>query len=160
VKTRTRALLVGLALLLVLGMGVHHASQYSSQWPYPDHDALASEYDQHVGSETLVFGTVQSADDGTDTAHIEVEHSDGTFEMTVEDFQADVRPGGVVQVYGPLRPEYTITADRVVVVNPAGSSTLFKYGVSLVGAALVTVLFFREWGVDVDELAFEVRDDG
>lgn len=157
-KTRTRALLVALALLLVLGMGVHHASQYSSQWPYPDHDALATEYDQHVGSDALVFGTVQSVDDGT--ARIEVEHAEGTFEMTVESFEATVQPGGVVQVYGSLEADRTITASNVVVVNPAGSSTLFKYGVSLVGAALVTVLFFREWRVDIDELAFEVRDDG
>ena len=159
-NTRTRALLVALALALVLGMGVHHASQYGSQWPYPDHDALATEYDQHLGSDTLVFGTVQSVDDGSDTARIGVDHSDGTFEMTVTDFDAEVRPSGVVQVYGPLGPDRTITADGVVVVNPAGSSLLFKYGVSVVGAALVTVLFFREWRVDVDELAFEVRDDG
>jgi len=158
VKTRTRALLVALALLLVLGTGVHYDSQYGNQWPYPDHDALASEYDQHVASDTLVFGTVQSVDD--ETARIEVQHSDGTFEMTVEDFHAGVQPGGMVQVYGLLGPDRTITASNVVVVNPAGTSTLFKYGVSLVGAALVTVLFFREWRVDVDELAFEVRDDG
>lgn len=157
-KRRTRAVLVVLVLGLVLGMGVHYDSQYSSQWPYPDHDALATEYDQHVGSDALVFGTVRSVDDGT--ARIEVDHTDGTVEMTVDDFEAAVRPGGVVQVYGTLERDRTITAGNVVVVNPAGSSTLFKYAVSLVGAALVTVLFFREWHVDVDELAFEVRDDG
>ena len=157
-KTRTRALLVALAVVLVLGAGVHYDSQYGSQWPYPDHDALATEYDQHVGSDALVFGTVQSADDGT--ARIEVYHTGGSFEMTVEKFDATVQPGGVVQVYGTLERDRTITASNVVVVNPAGSSTLFKYGVSLVGAALVTVLFFREWRVDVTELAFEVRDDG
>jgi preprotein translocase subunit SecF len=71
--------------------------------------------------------------------------------------ERSVQPGGAVQVYGTVEPDRHLAADRVVVVNPAGSSMLFKYGVSLVGALLVVVLFFRHWRFDTDGVGFEVR---
>jgi hypothetical protein len=46
------------------------------------------------------------------------------------------------------------------VVNPSGSSLVYKYGTSLVGAALVLVVFFRYWRVDWGSLSLEVREDG
>jgi hypothetical protein len=65
-----------------------------------------------------------------------------------------------MQVRGRLAPDRTVVAERVLVVNPYSWSEPYKYAVSVVGAALVLVVFFREWRPDVDALAFEVRDDG
>lgn len=155
-----RALVVVLALGLVFGMGVHYDSQYTQQWPYPSTDAIEAADDEHVGQTVFVFGTVEQVDETANSAQILVGSSDGTFGLTVVGFDAAVRPGGVVQVVGRLEPDATIDARAVRVVNPAGSSTLYKYGVSLVGAALVTVLVLRHWRIDVRTLSFEVRRDG
>jgi len=141
-------------------MGVHYESQYDDRWPYPDTDSLATGYESHVGEEVLLFGTVQSVDRGSATAQLEIEHATGTFEMTAQSFDADVRQGGVVQMTGTLEPNHVIVTETVAVVNPAGSSKLYKYGVSLVGALLVTVAFFEQWRIDRETLSFEARYDG
>lgn len=150
---------------VVVGLGVHYESADERHSPYPTTTELAEDYDAHVGADALVFGTVRDQSvRGNATppnqATIEVESDEGPFEMTVHGFDADVRRGGTVQVYGVLEPDRTMDARNVVVVNPAGSSNLYKYAISAVGAALVLVVFFREWRFDTDSLAFEVRDDG
>jgi hypothetical protein len=160
VNALARALLIVLAVGLVFGMGVHYESRYDDRWPYPDTDSLATGYESHVSEEVLLFGTVQSVDRGSATAQLEIEHATGTFEMTAQSFDADVRQGGVVQITGPLEPNHVIVTETVAVVNPAGSSTLYKYGVSLVGALLVTVAFFKQWRIDRETLSFEARYDG
>jgi hypothetical protein len=160
VNALARALLIVLAVGLVFGMGVHYESQYDDRWPYPDTDSLATDYESHVGEEVLLFGTVQSVDRGSATAQLEIEHATGTFEVTAQSFDADVRQDGVVQMTGTLEPNHVIVTETVAVVNPAGSSTLYKYGVSLVGALLVTVAFFKQWRIDRETLSFEARYDG
>jgi len=151
--------LLGIALLalLLVGMGSHYAVSYEDHWPYPTNDALYDEYDRHVGERAFVSGTVQETDPSNRTARIRFEATDGPVTLTVEGVDASVSPGGVLQVYGTLRDDRRISAANVVVVNPAGSSKAFKYGVSLVGALLVVVLFFRHWRVDTDEMGFEVK---
>lgn len=143
-----------LAAGLVFAMGVHYDVASETHWPYPDADDLAEEYDSHVGERTLLFGRVQSANAAAERARIRVEHSSGEFNMTVTGFGADVEPGGTVQVLGTLEPGYELTADRVVVVNPSGGAELLKFGLSIVGALLVLVAFFRHWRIDRDALAF------
>jgi len=160
VNALTRALLIVLAVGLVFGMGVHYESQYDDRWPYPDSDSIATEYESHVGKQVLLFGTVQSVDRDSATAQLEIAHTTGTFEMTAQRFDADVREGGVVQVLGTLEPNHVVVTRTAAVVNPAGSSKLYKYGVSLVGALLVTVLFFKHWRIDRETLTFEARYDG
>lgn len=150
---------------LLLGLCVQYDSAYDENSPYPPTDELATNYDDYVGEETLLFGTVRDievAGNATppNRATIEVDSSEGTFEMTVREFRGDVKPGGVVQVYGTLQSDRTIEATNVEVVNPAGSSNLYKYAVSAIGAILVVALFFRRWQFNADTLAFEVRDDG
>jgi hypothetical protein len=80
--------------------------------------------------------------------------------LTVREFDANVEPGGVVQVLGRLEPGRAMTPDAVAVVNPSGSSLVYKYSTSLVGAALVLVVLFRHWRVDWRSLSLEVREDG
>lgn len=156
-NSTTRVLVAAVLVGLVFVMGVHYSAQYEKHWPYPGTDDLAENYEQYVDTQALLFGTVTEVNENTNTARIRVEHSTGAFTMTVRKFDVDVRLGGVVQVLGTLQPGYTIAAENVEVVNPAGSSKLYKWGVSLVGALLIVVLFFHYWRIDVETLSFEVR---
>lgn len=146
-----------LAIGVVLGMGIHHDGEYDQRWPYPDSDDLATDYTPHVGETTLLFGTVEAVSPESRAAEVRVDHSDGSFVLTVREFAAAVEPGGVVQVYGMLESDYTIAARRVVVVNESGGAELYKYGVSVIGALLVLVTFFRHWRIDWQSKGFEAR---
>ncbi|WP_136716755.1 hypothetical protein [Halorientalis salina] len=152
-----RVLGVVLLGLLLVGMGSHYDANYENHWPYPTGDALESDYETHVGEQVFVSGTVQAVDRGNETVEILVETEQGELPLTVSGVSRDVQPGGALQVYGTVRPDTHLTADNVVVVNSAGSSRTFKYAVSLIGALLVVVLFFRHWRVDRDDIGFEVK---
>jgi hypothetical protein len=158
VKLRTRVLLAAVLVGLVFAMGVHYDSAEDEHWPYPDADRLAAEYDRYVGERALLFGTVESVSSGT--ARLSVESATGSFPLTVREFDATVEPGGTVQVLGRLGPGRTMTAEAVAVVNPSGSALVYKYGTSLVGAALVLAVVFRYWRVDWNSLSLEAREDG
>jgi preprotein translocase subunit SecF len=151
-----RFLVVGLLLLATAGLGVAADATGEQRWPYPSTDSLGTDYDEQTGETTLLFGTVESVGNGT--AQIIVEYDEGTFEMTVQNFDATVQPGGAVQVYGTLEPDRTIDAERVVVVNPAGSSLLFKYGISVVAVILFLTVFFRYWRINWQSYSLEARD--
>lgn len=152
-----RVLVAALLLGAVSLLGVHYDMVEERHWPYPDEDRLATEYEQYTGQVALLFGTVEEVHAETRTARVTVEHSTGTFSMTVREFDAAVESGGTVQVLGTLKPGHVIVAERVVVVNPAGGSTLYKYAVSLVGALLVLLVFFGHWRVNRATLSFEAR---
>lgn len=126
----------------------------------PSPSEVRADYEAHIGQQVLFWGQVQSVSSATAMAEIDVLTANGTMELTVTGFRATVQPGGNVQVYGTLRSAQTITAEKVVVVNRAGSSRLYKYGVSLVGAILVLRQFFSYWRIDRERIAFEARTDG
>lgn len=152
---------VAMAVLLVtvlFGSTVHYDMAEDDHDPYPQNEDLATDYDAHVGEQTLLFGTVQSVEN--DQVVIQVESDAAPFEMTVPNATAEVQPGGVVQVYGTLGPERVIQPERTEVVNVSGGSNTYKYGVSAVGALLVVILVFRYWTIDTEEWAIEVRADG
>lgn len=151
--------LLGIVLcgLALLGMCVHYAAAYDDRWPYPDGADLDANYENHVGERTFLFGTVQETDRANETAEILVETERGQLPLTVSGVDQAVESGGTIQVYGTVRPDRGLAAETVVVVNPAGTSKLFKYAVSLVGVLLVVVLFFRHWRVDTDKLGFRVK---
>lgn len=151
-----RFALIGLLVLATAGLGVYADATGDDRWPYPTADALGSGYDDHTGEQALLFGTVESVD--ADTAQIRVEYDEGSFQMTVQNFDASVQSGGTVQVYGTLAPDRTIDAERVAVVNPAGSSLLFKYGISVVAVILFLLVFFRYWRIDWGTYSLEARD--
>lgn len=141
----------------VVALGAYYDANDERHWPYPTEEQLDADYDRYVGERALLFGTVERIDDDAGTATITVEHSTGSFELVVRGVEADVRPAGVIQVYGTLEPDGRVTAERVVVVNPAGASKLYKYAVSTVGALLVLALFFQYWRIDRATLSFEGR---
>ena len=156
-RTSLRLLGIAVCLLLVAGMGVHFDAVDDDHWPYANATALDANYGDHVGERTFLFGTVQETDRANETVAILVETEQGQLPLTVSGVDESVNPGGVIQVYGTVRPGGRLAAENVVVVNPAGSSKLFKYAVSLVGVLLVVALFFRHWQIDVGELGFEVK---
>jgi hypothetical protein len=155
-----RLALLVLLLTGVLGLIVYYDVTEDAHEPYPSPSEIGAEYDQYVGEKVLLWGTVQSTAPSTSEARISVMTATGPMTMTVEGFDAEVSPGGSVQVYGQLKPEQRVTATNIVVVNPAGSSTTYKYVSSALGALLVLIQFFRHWRVDIKSLAFEVRADG
>ncbi|MFB6179729.1 MAG: hypothetical protein ABEI77_08405 [Halorientalis sp.] len=151
--------LVGIVVLGLLLFGVcsHVAAVYDSHWSYPTANDLATEYNSHVGEQVFLFGRVQQTNRSNGTMEIRVQADDGSFPLTVSGTDATVEPGGDVQVYGTIREDRRVSAEQIVVVNQRQASRLYKYAVSLVGAGLVVVAFFRQWQVDRDELGFEVR---
>lgn len=162
-----RGALVVVLLLAVGGLCVTYDVAEDAWSPYPSEAELDADYDRHVGETTLVFGTVERVDRDSKTARVRVEHEDGSFTLTLREFDAAVERGGIVQAYGTLEPDRTMRVSETVVVNRSGGSELYKYAVSLVGAALILLLFFRRWRVSFDppgfetrgDAAFEVRDD-
>lgn len=155
----TRVVAAVALLSLVFASGVHYDAAEPDHWPYPTPEELATAPEQHAEQRMFLIGTVERLDGTDGTARIRVESDKGPFVVEVTGFGAarDVRPGGTVQVVGEFRPEYVVAAERVRVVNPAGSSRLYKYTVSLIAALLVLVLFFRHWHADVGTLSFEGR---
>jgi hypothetical protein len=128
--------LFGVVVLLaaVGGLGVHYDATAGDRYPDPTSEELATEYENYVGEETRLFGDVERVDAYADRATIRVTSDEGDFELVVERFVERVRPGGVVQVYGTLKADYTMSATNVAVVNPASASKAYKYAVSVVGA--------------------------
>lgn len=152
-----RVAVAGVLVAGVLLAGVYYDAAEDRHDPYPEEERLATDYLSHVGQQALLFGTVERVDADRETATITVESDEGPFRLTVRAFDARVEPGGTVQVYGELRPDRTVAAERVVVVNPTGGSAAVKYAVSAVGAALVVAVFLRHWRVDLRTLTVEAR---
>jgi hypothetical protein len=155
-----RGAVVLLLLGAVGGLCVHYEVTEDQREPYPAAEDIDADYDRYVEETILLVGTVESADYANGTAEIRIEHDEGTFTMTLRRFSVRVEPGGTVQAYGTLQPGRTMDVSKSVVVNESGGSALYKYGVSVVGAAVILLLFFRHWRIDLETLAFEVRDDG
>lgn len=154
----SRIVVIVILLGGLVGLGAYYDASYEAHWPYPTSEEIDEDYDQHVGEHALIFGTVISDEGGV--AQIRVFHESGSFVMTVQGTPIEAQPGGFVQVYGTLAAGNTITADRVVVVNRDASSSTYKYSVSLIGALLVLVVFFRYWRIDTRSLSIEERTDG
>mgnify|MGYP006287951703 FL=1 len=155
-KLWQRALVALLLLSALCGLFVHAALTDDDRSRYPATDELATEYDSHVGETVLVFGRVTAVE--SDTVGIRAESNGTALELQVEGAAAAVEPGGVVQVYGELRPGRTMTAQRVVVVNQSGGLEWYKYAVSAFGALGFLVAFFRHWRVDTETWTVEGRD--
>ncbi|MEF8851026.1 MAG: hypothetical protein V5A44_12445 [Haloarculaceae archaeon] len=169
-----RRLVLGCVLLAVLfGLAVHYGANVDAHERYPDNEDVATAHEDYVGQTVRISGTVRattanaSGDERPDasgeangTMTIVLRQFESFGALTVRGADRTAPPGGTVQVIGTLEPDRRVTAERVLPVNARSWSEPYKYAVSVVGAVLVLVAFFREWRVDVEALAFEVRDDG
>jgi hypothetical protein len=150
---------VFVAVLLLSALGglfVHEDATSDARTPYPAPHELAADYDSYVGERILVFGEVLDRDGETVT--LEAESEGVTIELRVTGVRATVAPGGVLQVYGDLGPDRTMTAERVVVVNDSGGAEWYKYVVSAVGALGFLIAFGRYWRIDTETWTLEARD--
>ncbi|ERG93049.1 MAG: hypothetical protein J07HQW1_03102 [Haloquadratum walsbyi J07HQW1] len=143
----------------ILSLGIHYETQEDNHDPYPDPDSIKASPEEYVDRQVFVFGTVEGVGEEQNTATIRIETDEGPFTAEVNRFstQRGVQSGGVVQVYGTFQGEYLIQADNIRVVNPAGSSTIYKYVTSGVAAILIMILFFRYWSLNLQTLGFEVK---
>lgn len=157
-RTRSRVVVTLCVVVVIFGTGVHYAQASDEQWPYPTPDALATDYDAHVGEPVFLIGRVVSVAPESESLELVVDTNRVPLRLTATDVSVSVASGGVVQVFGTSAPNRSIVVDRAVVVNDSGSAALYKYGVSIVGAGLVLALFFRHWQVGTRPLGLEARD--
>ena len=159
VHRRQRLLAIGVVLLATAGLCVHYGAVYEANWPNPTADELAEEPAAYDGERVLLIGEV-TADTPGETVEMELETSPGgTVAVDVRDTEADVEPGGVIQVYGSLEADGTVQrADRTVVVNDGPIEGLYKLVVSALAGVATAGLFLYYWRIDPRELSFEVRD--
>jgi len=155
-NTCKRLLLAALLLSALGGLFVHEDATSDARFPYPEPHELAADYDSHVGETALIFGTV-AAVDGSELV-IESESEGVTVTLRVTGASAAVEPGGVVQVYGELRPGQRIAARNVAVVNDSSGAEWYKYGISAVGALGFLVVFRRQWRLDRETWTLEARN--
>ena len=152
-----RRVLVALLLLAALGgLFVHSAATEGARTPYPEADELSAAYDSYVGESALVFGRVTAVQ--SDGLTIRAESAGESVRLQVTGATAAVVPGGVVQVYGELRPDSRLAAQRVVVVNRSIGAQWYKYAVSILGALGFLVVFARHWRLDRETWTLEARD--
>ncbi|USZ71503.1 DNA-binding protein [Natronosalvus halobius] len=154
--TAVRLGLLTVCLLAAVGLAVHYGATYDENWPHPTGDQLEGNVDDYTGERILLFGEVHAVEDDALVVHVTNDADDVVLELTVHG-STPVEPGGVVQVYGVLEADQTMTPDEVVVVNANPSRTRYKHLVSLLGGLLVAGYFLRHWRVDVARVGFEPR---
>ncbi|APW98202.1 DNA-binding protein [Halobiforma lacisalsi AJ5] len=184
-RLAVRATVAVVLLAGVVGLCVHYGATYEENWPHPTGEQLDAEYDRHVDDQVLLFGEVQDVNpdetmeihvtDSADevVAELEVDVGSDPKGTTVDSPGTDsirgkatpldpsaVEPGGVVQVYGELEADRSMTADEVVVVNPGPDAATYKHGTSVLGILLAVGYFFRHWRLDGRRLGFEPRTAG
>jgi hypothetical protein len=146
-------------LLATAGLCVHYGAVYEDNWPHPTADELAEEPTAYDGERVLLIGEV-TADGPGDSLEMELETSSGgTVEINVQGIEADVDPGGVVQVYGTLEEGGTVQqAEWTVVVNQGPDGQLYKLAISALAGVATAGLFLYHWRIDARKLSFEVRN--
>jgi hypothetical protein len=154
-----RRIVIVVVLVVALGgmSGLYKATS-DARWPYPTTDELHDQPEQYDGETILIAGPVIERADSTVT--VRIQYTGGTMPMRVTGVDAKVQPGGSVQVFGTFAPGDTVDAERTVVVNRAGGSKLYKYGVSLIAVGMFLLYFFRYWRVNQSTLRLEGRSDG
>jgi hypothetical protein len=75
--------------------------------------------------------------------------------FTVVGIDTTVEPGDSIQVYGTIRSDESIAAERAVVSEQSGLRGL--YAISTAALVLTVGVFFRFWQIDFQRLAFTAR---
>lgn len=155
------AVAVLLAVLFALMVGFGATTPAPALGDYPHGDALAQGDDTSVGDHVQVTGTVLA----TDPVDIAVEYDyyadgdrhSGVMTLTVRNVDTAVAVGGTLQVYGPLGPDRTITAENSVSV-PATNYTAM-YLVSALAGLWVLARLRCGWHLDWETGALHPREE-
>lgn len=145
-----RILACGLLLFLVLLMCLHYPAAEARHDPYPSAAELRSNYPAHVGELVYLWGEVLGRNGGLVTIR------SNDIRYVLDRSVPDADRGDSVQVYGTLREDHRINAERVVVSDDAALQNL--YAVSSLAVVLTLGLFFRSWTVDWQALVFTERE--
>lgn len=138
-RSAVRLTLVTVLVLLAGAMCVHYEAVEDSHSPYPTIDQLHSDYSRYVGGTHYFWGVVsETTRDSFTTSYYDMEF--------VVSSTRSVERGDVVQVYGTLRPNQRIDAERIVVSDPTGRSYMFA--VSILAALLTFTTVARHWTLD------------
>lgn len=159
--SRSVAVTVLLTVLFVLTVGFGAATPNPALGDYPGEDELAQDYDSYVGEYVQVTGTVTE----TDPVEIDVEYEyaangarySGVIALTVRNLDADVAVGESLQVYGPLGPSKTISAEQSVSV-PA-TNYVAMYVVSALAGLWTLARLLCGWRLDWQTAALKRREE-
>lgn len=146
-RDRWRLLVVVLAVVVLAAMMVDYAA--SEPQRQPSGAALAADYERHVGERLSTWARVLAVRDGAFDVRF------GGVELTVVGSDAAVEPGDSVAVYGTLRPNRRLAAERVLVSGQ--DSRLYMFAVSALGVGLALAAFLSRWRFDRRRLAFVPR---
>ncbi|AEH36935.1 nucleic acid-binding protein [Halopiger xanaduensis] len=160
-RRAVRIAVAAVFLTALIGLCAHYGATYDEGWPHPTGDQLRDDYDAYVGERVLLFGEVQSVDGESNaiTIHVTDSADDVAAELEIRGFEKPVEPGGVVQVYGVLEADRTMTPTRTIVVNGGTSAFYYKLGASVAGVLLAIGYFLVHWRPTIRNLGFEPRID-
>ncbi|RKD98099.1 DNA-binding protein [Halopiger aswanensis] len=160
-RRAVRFVMAAVFLTALLGLCVHYGATYDEGWPHPTGDQLRDDYDAYVGERVLLFGEVRSVDaeSSSITIHVTDSADEVAAELEIHDFEKPVEPGGVVQVYGVLEADRTMTPIQTIVVNGGTTAFYYKLGASVTGVLLAIGYFLVHWRPTVRGFGFEPRTD-
>lgn len=156
-KTKQRLLVCCLLVVMTVGLCVQYAG--AEQWPSPTPEEIAADSAAADGQTRLVFTRVRTID-----------LVSGEIRITSPPFRVDIRtvdpavverlePGAAIQVYGTIRSQSEIDAERIVIDYATSSDSRYTYATSILGVLLAAGVFLRFWRINWRELGFEPRGD-
>ena len=170
--------LLGIAVLIVLLVGLNFVVAAVDHRPYPDQDAIISEPAAHDDEQVFVFKEVETVSETDSQAVVLREREpvvdiglDGvtravtyreevTVDLSDATVSGEVVSGAYVQVYGQLRDESSvIDADRVVVDYQDSADYTYMYGTSILGLLVAVAYFFSHWRINLRAGCFEPRGE-
>lgn len=155
---REHAAYRAIGLLLLIGCLGALVVDFGSLGPHPEQGIppgtgeITSAYDDYLGQQVLVYGTVTSVDPlrirGESLLH-------GPVELAITGYSGPVETGDTLSVHGVLRPEQTVEATEVV-RKPGGTYWRTRV-LSAVAGLWVLVRLLRHWRIDLLRLRARPR---
>ena len=152
-RVRLLAVVVLLASLAVMFVWAGTLSPDPAMNNYPGNTEVGAQPEAYVDQQVEIGGTVVA----TDPAVIEVEHPDGTHDVTLEGLDESVAEGQQVSAFGTLTDASTLQVDKALVRWPW--ETWYMYAVSFLGGLWVLARLLAHWRPDRARLAFRPRGE-
>lgn len=146
---RRVAVLVLVATLLASSL-VHYGAVGDRHDLVQSSTAKLDHYDRHIGETVYLWGKVTEVGTGGTVVTVEEQR------LTVHGVTGDPDPGDVIQIYGTLRPEGVVEAERTVL--SVGERRLPLYVVSAIGLLLALVVVARRWRLDRESWTVRPRE--
>lgn len=140
-------ILAPLILLALISLCAYSYFEVDKHAPYPGTGEIRSNYQSYVGKYVSIFGDVTSVDQD------EVTISSDGLDFKVQPLQAAI--GDKVEVFGVLEENYHIAAVNSLAYDKPSYYAIFMR--SLIGAALLTFFFLKNWKFDPRKFIFKER---